>query len=42
MENNPEIKGRPDPLEKKPRETSDKTKRALGSAAIKGANREKK
>ncbi|MEU4294981.1 hypothetical protein AB0E63_42730 [Kribbella sp. NPDC026596] len=42
MEKNPEIKGKPDPLEKRPRETSDKTTRALGKAAIDGANRGKR
>ncbi|TDW66191.1 hypothetical protein [Kribbella pratensis] len=33
---NPEIKGVPDPIEKRPRhEASEETKRALGRAAIK-------
>jgi hypothetical protein len=39
-EKNPEIKGRPNPIELKPaKQASDATKRALGSAAIKGANK---
>lgn len=37
VEKNPEIKGRPNPIEKRPaKQTSDKTIRAAGKAAIKG------
>jgi hypothetical protein len=40
MEKNPEIKGRPNPIEKRPaKQTSDETKRELGKAAIKGASK---
>ena len=41
MEKSPERKGIPDPLEKKPveRTVDEKTKRALGRAAVYGANR---
>lgn len=39
MEKNPEIKGVPDPSEqaRKKREADERTKRALGKAAIKGS-----
>jgi hypothetical protein len=40
-EKSPEIKGRPSPLEKKPRERQipDKTVKSLGKAAVKGAGK---
>ncbi|NEA32807.1 hypothetical protein [Streptomyces sp. SID13031] len=39
MERNPERKGAPDPIEKRPREKpSEKVVRGLGKAAIKGNN----
>ena len=41
MEKNPEIKGRPNPIELKPKpQPSEKTVRELGAAAIKSSSKE--
>jgi hypothetical protein len=39
-EKNPEVKGRPNPIETQPKkQVSDDTKRALGKTAIKGSGK---